>query len=127
MIYIISYALFCIAFAWLNSFLIKRGKRIFHALNGLLHIAAAVAGWYYWGWQIGVSILFVARLFFDVALNLFRGLPIDYVSPEVMRYNNLMEAIDKGKVIDFVEYKIFGDSVMPKLIYLSVIVLIQFL
>ncbi len=116
MIYLIAYALFCVAFAWLNSFLIKKGKRIYHALNGLLHITAAVAGWYFWGWQIGLAILFVARLFFDVALNIFRGLPIDYISA------------NPKSIIDKLEKKIFNnDGIMPKLIYLAIIILIQFL
>ncbi len=108
--------MFCIAFAWLNSFLIKKGKRIYHALNGVLHIAAAVAGWHFWGWQIGVAILFVARLFFDVALNLFRGLAIDYIP------------VNPKSTIDKIEKKVFNnDGIMPKLIYLAIIVLIQFL
>ncbi len=113
MIYLIAYALFCIAFAWLNSFLIKKGKRIYHALNGLLHIAAAVAGWHFWGWQIGVAILFVARLFFDVSLNLFRGKAIDYVSP------------NPKSIVDKVEKKLFRtDGISPKILYLFIIIVL---
>lgn len=114
MIYLLSYAVFCIAFAWLNAVLIKANKRIYHGLNALLHIAAAVAGWYFWGWVIGVSILFVARLVFDTALNLFRGLPIEYVprSPK--------------SIVDKIEKKVFrGDGIMPKLTYLAAIVLLN--
>lgn len=114
MIYLIVYALFCIAFAWLNAVLIKANKRIYHGLNGLLHIAAAVVGWHFWGWVIGISILFVARLVFDTSLNLFRGLPIEYVprSPK--------------SIVDKIEKTVFNsDGIMPKLVYFAIIVLLN--
>jgi len=126
MIYLIAYAVFCIAFAWLNSFLIeKKNLHIYHGINGGIHIIAAIAGYYYWGWQIGISILFVARLFFDVTLNLFRNKAIDYISPEVMRYKKIKEAIKKGKTIDFIEYRIFRkDGISPKILYLFIIIVL---
>jgi len=113
MIYLIAYAVFCIAFAWLNSYLIKRDKKIFHGLNGSLHLLAAAAGWYFWGWTIGVAVLFVARLFFDVSLNLFRGKAIDYVSPS------------PKSIVDKIEKKIFRtDGISPKILYLFIIIVL---
>lgn len=116
MIYLIAYSIFCIAFAKMNAIWIKANKRIYHGINGAIHIAAAVAGWYFFGWQIGVSILFAARLVFDTALNLFRGLAIDYIPAK------------PKSIVDRIEKRLFrNDGLTPKLVYLSIIVLIQFL
>lgn len=107
MILLICYIPFCIGLAWLNYYLIEvKNKRIYHAINGAIHILTAVAGWYFFSWQVGLAILFVARLFFDVSLNLFRGKAIDYVSPA------------PKSVIDRIEKKIFKqDGITPKIIY----------
>lgn len=112
MIYVVLYALFCIAFAKLNQVLIDKGKRIFHALNGLIHLAAAAAGWYFFGWQVGVGVLIVARLVFDVALNLFRGLKITY-TPK-----------NPKSIIDTIEHIVFGTWAgwLPKVLYLIALV-----
>jgi len=113
MIYLIAYAVFCIAFAWLNSYLIKKNKRIYHGINGAIHLLAAAAGWYFLGWTIGVAVLFVARLFFDVSLNLFRGKAIDYVSPS------------PKSIVDKIEKKIFRiDGISPKILYLFIIIVL---
>lgn len=80
-------------------------------MNGLLHIAAAVAGWYYFNWQIGVAILFVARIFFDVSLNLFRGKAIGYIP------------IKPKSIVDKVEKKLFKqDGITPKIVYIIIII-----
>ena len=107
MIYPLLYIPFCIAFAWLNAILIKKGKRIYHALNGMLHLSVAIVIGYFTHWQYGLATLCITRLFFDVSLNLFRGLPIDYVSPK------------PKSIVDIAEKKIFGnDGFTPKVIYL---------
>lgn len=115
MIYLIAYALFCIAFARLNWYWIEvKDYKIKHFWNGLIHLAAAAAGWYFFSWQIGVSILFVARLVFDTALNLFRGKAIDYISPS------------PKSIVDKIEKKVFNnDGIMPKLTYFAIIVLLN--
>lgn len=108
------YAIFCIGFAYLNAHLIKKGKRIYHALNGAIHIAAAAAGLYFFDWQTGIAILFVSRLVFDTALNLMRGKAIDYTSPS------------PKSIVDKIEQKIFKrDGVTPKLIYILLIVVLN--
>lgn len=115
MIYLIAYGLFCVAFAKLNAVLIKANKRIYHGLNGLLHLAAAVAGWYFFDWKIGLAILFVARLVFDTSLNLFRGLPLSYV-PRAPK-----------SIVDKVEKKIFkNEGLVPKIVYLAIILILVF-
>lgn len=79
--YELSYIVFSVMFAWLNAYWIKKGRKIKHGWNGLLHIvAAAIAAYLYW-LPCFFIILCNTRVFFDVSLNLFRGLGIDYVSP----------------------------------------------
>jgi hypothetical protein len=104
---LIIYALFSILLAWINSILIAKGKRIWHGLNGAIHLSAAI----YFGLAVhlsmGLSILLIARLFFDVSLNLFRHLPIDYVPKE------------PKSIVDKIEIFLFEDNGwLPKIIYL---------
>lgn len=107
MIYPLLYIPFCIAFAYLNAILIKKGKRIYHALNGLLHLTVAFLIGYFTHWQYGLATLCITRLFFDIPLNLFRGLPIDYVSPK------------PKSIVDRAEKWVFKtDGFTPKVIYL---------
>lgn len=113
-LYQILYAVFCIGFAYLNSYLIGKGKRIYHGLNGLLHIAVSVCGFLFFNWQTAISCLFVGRLFFDWFLILFRRLPLGYVpkSPKA--------------IADKIEKKIFGmNGVLPKVIYAAIIIVVN--
>lgn len=111
MIYPLLYIPFCIAFAYLNAWLIVRGNRIYHGLNGLLHLSVAIVIGYFTHWGYGLATLFITRLVFDTSLNLFRGLPIDYVSQK------------PKSIVDIIEKKIFGnDGFTPKVIYLIAIV-----
>lgn len=126
-IYIPAFALFyipfAIAFAWLNWYwIVKKRKSPKHFWNGLLHCVAAGIAFWLAGWKAGVAVLFIARLVFDTALNLFRSLPVDYVSPEVRGYTGLRMAIQKGKVIDYIEWKLFKNALVPKIIYAGVII-----
>lgn len=108
-IYELIYGLFCIFFAGINNEWIQEGKRIKHGWNGLLHIAVASAGWIIWGWPVAVIILCNTRVIFDISLNLFRELPIDYVSPKPV------------SIVDRVEKWVFkGNGLLPKLVYLFV-------
>lgn len=106
---ILGYGAFCIGFAALNAYWIRKDKRILHGLNGLAH--ALIIGFcgYTIDWFIVIPMLFQGRLMFDVALNLFRGKEFDYV-PE-----------NPKSIIDKIEKKVFGeDGVFPKVIYLNV-------
>lgn len=107
------YIPFCLFFAWLNAWRIKNGKRIYHGLNGTIHlIVAGLVGWF-WEWNYGIAILFITRVFFDWSLNLFRGLPLGYVS------------INPKSIIDRIEKRIFGtDGITPKIVYLLMIVIL---
>ena len=109
MIYPLLYIPFCVAFAWLNAVLIKKGYRIYHALNGLLHLTVAFLIGYFTRWEYGVATLFITLLVFDTALNLFRGLPIDYVSPK------------PKSIVDRLEKWVFGnDGITPKILYIII-------
>lgn len=120
------YIPFAIFRAWIDAKRIKSGKHIYHGLNGGITIAIAALFWWLADWKAGFAILFIHKVFFDTALNYFRGLGIDYVSPEVKSYPDIRMAFQKGKVIDYIEYRIFGNSsVVPKILYcLFIIVLL---
>lgn len=103
---LVFYIPFVIWLAWDNSDRIKQDKPIKHWLNGLLHILAAFTAFYFEGWQIAAAVLLSVRIVFNTALNLFRGLSIDYVSPK------------PKSVVDKVEKKLFGNNGwLPLIIY----------
>lgn len=114
--YQIIYGLFCIAFAWLNAYLIKKNRRIYHGLNGMVHISASACGVIFFNWQTGLLILLIARLFFDASLNLWRGLPVDYIP------------LDPKSKVDKLEKWVFGsDGYTPKIIYTILIIVLNFI
>ena len=108
-VYELLYVVFCIILSNINAHLIKDGKKIYHWLNGLIHLVAAfIFGWLYW-WPGVIIILCNSRLFFDTLLNIFRGLPIDYVP------------LKASAITDKIEKKIFGmNGILPKVIYLAI-------
>ena len=109
------YIPFCVFFAWLNAKWIAEKRSIKHGLNGLLHIVVACLVSFFDRWQSGVALLFITRVFFDVSLNFFRGLPFDYVSP------------NPKSIIDKWEKKLFGsEAIVPKIIYLTIAIIFMF-
>ena len=126
MIWLLLYIIPCLLLAWYNAKLIKKGKKILHFWNGLMHFSTAVAATIWLkDWRVPVIIWLLAKTVFDTALNLMRGLPLDYISPEVKKYAGLKEALKKGKTTDWLEYKIFhGNAVVAKIVYLFIIVML---
>lgn len=109
LLYELGYIVFCILFANLNAYLIKREKKIYHGLNGAIHIVAAVISAILFWWASAIIILCNARVFFDSLLSVFRGLPLDYVSQKPK------SLVDKG------EKWIFGnDGWTPKILYIVI-------
>lgn len=107
-----------IVMAWYHSELIKDGVKIKHGLWGGAYLVLAAGSAYFQDSITLFILLLVMRKFvFDTALNLFRGLGLLYVSPELERYTGLWDAIKKGKVIDWVHYKIFGSNSLPYMIF----------
>jgi uncharacterized membrane-anchored protein YitT (DUF2179 family) len=102
---VIIYAVFCILLAYVNYRVIKKGLRVYHALNGLCHAIAFFLLWHFVDIQTALAGLFMARVVFDVCLNKFRGLPIDYVPQK------------PKSIIDQLEKKVFRDGLTPKLVY----------
>ena len=106
------YIIPCIFLAWLNAKWIYEGKKIKHFWNGLIHVTVAGVFILYHWWHF-FTILLIARLYFDIALNFFRGLPLDYVSPA------------PKSIVDKLEKKIFkNDGITPKILYLALIVIL---
>jgi hypothetical protein len=113
MIWLLLYAIACIGLAAFNADLIRDGKRIYHFWNGAIHLTAAILIGYFTNWQYGLAVLFIARLFFDVSLNLMRGLSIDYVSPK------------PKSIVDRVEKWVFkNNGIIPKILYAFIIVIL---
>lgn len=107
------YIPFCIFYAWLNARWIAKEKRIYHGLNGAIHIVvAAVVAWFT-HWYHFFTVLLIARVAFDWALNLFRRLPLNYVSPK------------PKSIVDRAEKTVFGlNGILPKVIYIVIIVVL---
>lgn len=115
-IYIIEiiYSLVCVLLAWRDKEKINKGLRIYHAIGGATHITAAVLTSIFFGWWTGFMILLIARIVFNTALNLFRGLPVDYVSTKPLA------------ITDRIEKSIFGnDGIFPLVIYLVALIVLN--
>lgn len=112
-IYLPIYTIFCIALAYNDSVTIKEGFSVNHKLNGFLHLIWAGVAVILFEWYHFFTVLLIGRVVFDTALNLFRGVGLDYVSPS-----------PKSKV-DIIEKKVFGNKgILPKLIYIALIVVL---
>ena len=116
----ILYGLFCIVFAWINRNIIRRHGKIKHGINGAIHLVWFAFIWYSLGEWAAIGSMFLGKVVFDTSLNLFRGLAIDYLSPEVRRYKGLRDAWKGGRIMDYLEYKVFKDMIPAKLFCLFV-------
>lgn len=106
MIYAFIYQFFVICLAKDNAQRIEAGKRIYHGLNGALHILAACLV-LPTGWENSLSLLCLTRVVFCLSNYNFRGLPFDYVPAK------------PKAIIDKVEIFFFGkNGWMPKVIYI---------
>ena len=107
---IFAYLVFVVILAWDNANRIDKDKTIKHWLNWLAHLSMAGI-LYFVDWKLSVALLCLVRVTFDISLNLFRGLPINYVSPKPASF------------IDKIEKKIFGlNGYTPKIVYLIIAV-----
>jgi hypothetical protein len=117
MIWEFIYIVLCIVLAFINWKVIEADKRVYHGLNGVFHLVCWVAFYLITRNIILTAALpFIARLFFDVMLNCFRGLPLDYVSSWVKNNN------PRASKTDRLEWQIFKDGLAPKAIYLVIII-----
>lgn len=80
-ILVIIYAGLNILHAKYDAWRILDGRRIYHGLNGLVHVAILIPVYYYTkDLFFVIGLLSLRRIVFDTALNLFRGLRFDYIS-----------------------------------------------
>lgn len=98
MIFILLYQIFAGLLAWFNYWLIENNyfKNIYHSLNAVLHITAAVLIGYFTDWNYGVSCLLFTRVVFDTVLNVFRHKGVGYVSPAPA---SVMDKIEKKFIL----------------------------
>lgn len=106
------YIPFCVFFAWVNNQWILHGKRIRHGLNGSLHVLVAFTVAYFTKWYHFFTVLLITRVAFDWSLNLFRGLPLDYLP------------LKPKSIADRVEKAVFNNGFIPKIIYILLIIML---
>lgn len=119
MIYVAEiFLLLCnLAMAAYHAKLIKNGKPIKHGLwgGGYLAVAVAVSIWQQ-SWILFVCSLLIRKVFFDLALNFFRGLPLFYVSSSTT------------SILDKLHNKVFGKrSEIYMAIYFIAIIILNFI
>lgn len=115
-IYQLLSAVFYVFFASLNAQWIADGLRVKHAINGLAFITIAVIAALVFHPICFFIILLNTRVVFDTALNLFRGVGLDYVSP------------DPKSIVDKIEKKLFQNSgLIPKILYLFLSIVLNHL
>ena len=91
MLIVFFYQFFAGFLAWYNYILIKNNRRIYHALNGAVHIAAALLIGIFTKWNYGVSCLLFTRVVFDTVLNLLREKGLGYISPDPSAWTDRVE------------------------------------
>lgn len=120
MIYQLIYLAFCLILAFINYRVIKANKRVYHGINGVLHLACWITVFLITkNILITATLPFIGRLFFDTALNKMRGLPLNYVSDWVKTNN------PRASKTDRLEWQIFKSGLLPKVIYLIVIIVLN--
>ena len=123
----LSYCLFAAVLSYFNFRLIKSGKKIYHALNGILHITAAGIAFYLYDWQHSVALLCLVRVIFDTTLNIFRSLGLGYLSPSPASIVDKIEVKAVELLATFVYWKrkyISDDDIEMVAIVLRVVILL---
>jgi hypothetical protein len=110
----IIYGVFCIFFAYANYVQITANDTVMHGINGALHLAVIVYFTFKIHWMLGLSMMFEARLLFDSALNLMRGLSVAYVP------KNPKSVLDKVEKVIF-----FDNGYIPKIVYVLAIIILN--
>lgn len=98
-----------ILMAWYHADLIKDDKKIRHGLWGFLYIVlAAVMSYLNSSVWLFITALYLRKVVFDISLNLFRDLPVFYISPE-LKNMSFRQAVRKASIIDWIHYRLFKD------------------
>lgn len=89
---LILFGIFCIILAVFNAKYIRIDMTIAHYGNAAAHIAAA--SWFaltYKHPELFLMVLCEARIVFTIPLNIFRGLPYDYVTDDPVAFTDKVE------------------------------------
>ena len=79
---ILAYTFLNIALAAYDAARIKDNEKIYHTVNAVQYLIFLIPAWCVTGnWVLLIGLLALRRVVFDIALNLFRGLPFNYISP----------------------------------------------
>jgi hypothetical protein len=103
---ILLYILINIGLAKIDAIKIANHKRIRHGLNALFY-CLLICPTLMISWTYPIGLLALRRIVFDTSLNLFRGLPYDYISSTT---TSIIDRISYGfqkKYGYFVYYSIF--------------------
>ncbi len=96
---ILIYFFINVGLAAIDKALISRGKRIYHAVNGLVYCALITPVWFITeNWFMVTALLFLRLLVFNPALNLGRGLNFFYLP------------LKPKSIIDRIAKFVFGDG-----------------
>ena len=76
---LVLYTIINIVLAKIDSWKISKNIHIKHGINALIY-CVLIAPTFFISWHYPIAMLALRRIVFDTALNLFRGLPFDYIS-----------------------------------------------
>jgi hypothetical protein len=76
---LILYTILNVVLAKIDANKIRNGIHIKHGINALVY-CALIAPTFFISWHYPIAMLALRRIVFDTCLNLFRGLPYDYIS-----------------------------------------------
>lgn len=74
-----AYIILNIVLAKIDAWKISKGIHIKHGINALVY-CVLIAPTLLLSWSYPIAMMALRRIVFDTALNLFRGLPYDYIS-----------------------------------------------
>ena len=76
---LILYTVINLVLAKIDANKIRNGIHIKHGINALVYFAL-IAPTLFLSWSYPIAMMALRRIVFDTSLNLFRGLPYDYIS-----------------------------------------------
>lgn len=103
---ILIFTLLNIGLAQYDASRIKKGKRIYHGINGAVYIVLLCITFYLFkDWYLTGALIVDRLLSFNIALSLYRGLPFDYISPKPKAITDrIAKRIFKKGIVMYVVY-----------------------
>jgi hypothetical protein len=100
------YILLNIALAYIDAWKISKHKSIKHGLNAFIY-CLLISPTILISWTYPIGLLALRRIIFDTSLNLFRGLPFDYISKSTTSVIDRLSYDFQKKYGYFIYYGIF--------------------